>query len=184
MHRLPTIAYNSYFALLEMNASQEAILGVDFKIDKERSLIGRFSAVKYNLEDEGYPEDDLFNDMAYRVSVGYACSNISLMYTKDISYDGDLDGFNFDIRYPFFEHMLIPHAGIVYSSYALGDDLDKASTWAGVAGVTYRPFRVLSVDLQGQYMTNKVYKSDMRAFARINYWFNDPFNMFNEGGEQ
>ena len=80
--------------------------------------------------------------------------------------------------------MFTPHAGIVYSNYALADDLDKASTWAGVLGATYRPFRVLSVDVQGQYMTNKVYKSDMRVFMRINYWFNDPFNMFNEGGDK
>ena len=98
--------------------------------------------------------------------------------------DGDLDGLNFELRYPLFEKKFTPHAGIVFSNYALSDNLDKTSAWAGVLGATYRPFRALSVDVQGQYMANKIYKSDMRGYLRINYWFNHPFGIFSQEDAQ
>lgn len=173
-HREPTIAWNSYFAFLEMSANQEAVLGIDYKVHSQITLLGRFSAVKYDME-EGYPEDDNIEDVAYRVSVGAAHKYASLMYTKDVSIDGDLDGLNFELRYPLLDKRLIPHAGIAYSNYALASNLEKTSTVAAVLGAAYRPIKHVSIDVQGQYMTNKIYKSDMRAFLRINYWFNDPF---------
>jgi hypothetical protein len=179
-HREPTIAWNSYFAILEMSANQEAVLGIDYKVCPRITLLGRFSAVKYNAEDD-YPEDENINDVAYRIAVGAAYKYASVMYTKDVSVDGDLDGLNFELRYPLLDKSLIPHAGIVYSNYALanylasGEAMEKTSTLAAVLGAMYRPIKQVSIDVQGQYMTNKIYKSDMRAFLRINYWFNDPF---------
>ncbi|PLX24744.1 MAG: hypothetical protein C0600_12710 [Ignavibacteria bacterium] len=164
-HREPIIAYNSYFALLEAEANQEAVLGIDYRVHPRLTLMGRFSTVMYDDEN------------AFRVSAGAMNKYASIMYTKDVSYDGDLDGFNLHFTYPLMQGMLVPHVGAVYSTYALGDDLDKTSTWVGVVGTTVRPVKTLSIDIQGQYMTNKIYESDMRAFARINYWFSNPFGI-------
>jgi hypothetical protein len=136
-HREPILAYNSYFSLLEAEANQEAVLGIDYSIHPKLTLMGRFSTVMYD----------------------------------------DVHGFNLHFTYPLMEGMLVPHVGAVYSSYALAENLDKTSTWAGVVGTTFRPVKTVSIDLQGQYMTNKIYQSDMRAFVRINYWFSNPFGL-------
>ncbi len=164
-HREPVLAYNSYFALIEAEANQEAALGVDYRLHPRLTLLGRVSYVMFD------------DDNAMRVSVGAANKYASLMYTKDVSYDGDLDGFNLQFTYPLMQGMLVPHIGAVYSTYTLSDDLDKTNTWVGVLGTTVRPMKTVSFDIQGQYMTNKVYKSDMRMFARINYWFADTFGI-------
>ncbi len=171
-HREPVIAWNSYFALLEAEGHQEAVLGVDYQLHPHLTLLGRVSTVMYD------------DESAFRLSLGAANKYASLMYTKDVSYDGDLDGFNLHFTYPLMDGMLIPHAGAVYSTYALAENLDdatnwneRASTWVGVLGTTFRPIKTLSLDIQGQYMTNRIYKSDMRAFARINYWFSNPFGL-------
>jgi hypothetical protein len=158
-HRDQTIAYNSYFALLEAEANQEATIGVDYKLHPLATVVGRFSTVLYE------------DDNAIRVSLGAMNKFMSVMYTKDVSYDGKLDGFDGHFTYPFLEGMLVPHIGAMYSTYALADGLDRAATWAGTAGAMFRPWKMLSFDVEGQYLTNKVYKSDLRAFARINYWF-------------
>ncbi|MCZ7555706.1 MAG: hypothetical protein M5R41_04800 [Bacteroidia bacterium] len=165
-HREPVLAYNSYFALLEASANQEVALGVDYRIHPRLTLLGRVSTVMYD------------DDNAMRVSLGAANKYASIMYTKDVSYDGDLDGFNLQFTYPLMQGMLVPHVGAVYSSYALGENLDKTSTWVGVVGATVRPWKMLSFDVQGQYMTNKIYESDMRAFARVSYWFSEALGLW------
>ena len=167
-HREPVLAYNSYFSLFEAEANQEAVLGVDYTVMPYLTLLGRFSGVIYD------------DDNAFRASVGAMNKYASIMYTKDLGYAGDLDGLNLQLTYPFFHGMLVPHLGALYSSYVYtpGDEgisSERSSTWAGVLGTTFRPLRSLSFDLQGQYMTNKIYKSDMRVFARLNYWFSNPF---------
>ena len=167
-HREPTIAYNSYFAMFEQEANTEAILGVDYRVLPMLTLEARVSSVMYEEE------------TAYRVSLGASTKYMSIMYTKDVSYDGALNGFNVHCMHPFCNGMFTPHIGIVYSTYALADNLDKTSTWAGVAGFMLRPLRILSCDVQAQYMTNKIYKSDMRVFARINYWFSEAFGYSKE----
>ena len=169
-HREPVIAWNSYFALLESSAHQEAVLGATYDIHPRVSLLGRVSTVMYE------------DDNAFRVSLGAVNKYASIMYTKDVSYDGDLDGFNLHFTYPLMDGKLVPHLGAVYSTYALAENLtdatnwnERASTWVGVAGATVRPIPSVSFDLQGQYMTNRIYASDIRAFARVNYWFSNPF---------
>lgn len=163
-HREPVIAYNSYFSIFEMSANQEAELGVDYYYSKHIAVLGRVSAISFEDEE------------AYRVSLGASAWNTSIMYTKDVSYDGDLDGFNLQFVWPFLDNKLLPNLGLVYSTYALSDDLAKSSsTWAGVIGAMYRPYHALSIDLQGQYLTNKIYQSDSRILVRISYWFAETF---------
>jgi hypothetical protein len=163
--REQTLAYNSYFRLLESEANQEAMVGIDYRVLPMITVNARFSHVAYE------------NDAATCIALGASSKYASLMYTKDISYDGDLDGFNLQGAYPFLHGMLVPHLGVVYSSYALSEDGEKTSTLAGVAGATVRPWNSLSCDLEAQYMTNKIYKSDIRVFARINYWFAKTFGI-------
>jgi hypothetical protein len=171
-HREPVIAWNSYFALLEASAHQEAVLGASYRTQSPPDA----DWTRFHGHVRGRN--------ALRVSLGAMNKYASIMYTKDVSYDGDLDGFNLHFTYPLMDGMLVPHVGAVYSTYALAASLDdktnwneRASTWVGVAGATFRPMQSVSFDLQGQFMTNKIYASDMRLFARVNYWFSNPFGL-------
>jgi hypothetical protein len=67
--------------------------------------------------------------------------------------------------------------GVSYTTYKLSENEEKNNLITVLAGVNYRPFRVLSVDLQGQYMNNKIYKEDYRFFLKVNYWFNTNLNL-------
>jgi hypothetical protein len=171
-HREPTISYNSYFSLFEAEANQEISAGVDYRLHRHLTLQGRVSEVLYDGE----------NDT--RIMIGAVNMYAALTYTKDISYDGDLDAFNFSFMYPLFEGRLTPNLGVVLSNYALGDDFEKITTWAGVAGAVYRPFRTLSFDIQGQYVSNKIYSSDIRGFIRVSYWFTKCRGAHDTGGER
>jgi hypothetical protein len=170
-HREPVIAWNSYFSLFEAEANQEAVLGVDYRLHPRLSLHARIATVLYDGEE------------AVRASLGASNKYASVMYTKDVSYDGDLDGFNLQFTYPLMSGKVVPHVGMVFSSYALGENLEKTSTWAAIAGTMVRPLPKVSVDLQCQYITNRIYSSDIRIFARVNYWFAHTFGLETGGAE-
>ncbi len=168
-HREPTIAWNSYFSMFEAEANQEAVLGVDYRLHPRVTLHARVSTVLFD------------DETSQRASLGASNKYASVMYTKDVSSDGDLDGFNLQFTYPLVDGRVVPHVGMVYSSYALGENLEKTSTWAAIAGTMVRPLPQVSVDLQGQYLTNRIYESDIRIFARVNYWFAHTFGLGSEG---
>ncbi|MBK7252849.1 MAG: hypothetical protein IPI04_02755 [Ignavibacteria bacterium] len=50
--------------------------------------------------------------------------------------------------------------GISYSSYNIGLLSKKENAFSGSLGFTFRPAPKFSVDLQGQSITNKIYKYD------------------------
>ena len=41
---------------------------------------------------------------------------------------------------------------------------------SGQLGITYRPMPQFSVDIQGQFLINRIYKSDARILAGFSYW--------------
>jgi hypothetical protein len=75
-----------------------------------------------------------------------------------------------------FEGLLTPSFGFSYTRYKITEDDPTNELVSLLAGTNYRPFRTLSFDLQGQYMSNKIYDNDWRLFFKLNYWFNTIFN--------
>ncbi len=169
-HREPTIAWNSYFALLEAKANDEYSFGADYDIHPRLRLHGSVSTVTY---DE--------NDYQYRVTLGASNSYASVMYTRDFSVDGGLDGVNAFVSYPLVQGKVVPSAGVTYSSYALSETMDRTTALALVGGVMVRPWPMLSFDAQAQYFRNNLYESDVRGFLRINYWFAHSMAQSEEG---
>lgn len=164
-NRQSMIAYNSYFNTIESEANQEAVVGLDYEILPHFQIVARFSDVMYE------------DAKAWRFTIGASSRYASIMYTHDLSYDGSLDGFSMQAAYPMLKGKLSPHIGVNLSNYTLAEGVDKMSTLSTVVGATCRPWQQLSVDLQGQFMNNKIYKSDTRIFARINYWFAESFGI-------
>ena len=96
----------------------------------------------------------------------------SLTYRKTLGYAGELDAVSLYSAYTLFEGFFTPSVGVSYTSYKLSADSETNSLTTLLVGANVRPFRVLSFDLQGQYMDNKIYKNDLRVFFKLNYWFN------------
>jgi hypothetical protein len=74
--------------------------------------------------------------------------------------------------------MLIPTLGISYNTYKLNTADDTENTIAAVLGLIARPLQMLSIDLQGQWLNNKVYKNDVRLYAGLNFWFSEQLHIF------
>jgi len=168
-YRKSQIAYNSYFSLLERSATGEFVVGADYALNENLNLLFRYSGVVYE------------EDFGMRVTTGIACRYLTFSYSKDLSYDGELDGFSGRFRYPILGGKIVPNVGAAYSRYALADGIEKLSTLALSGGFTIRPWKIISLDVQGQYLTNKIYSSDMRVFARLNYWLANTFSSVKEG---
>lgn len=160
--REPLIRYNSYFTIFEsvVQNSQEIELGANYRINSALNLIGKIGLVKYS------------DDNSTRLSVGIISPLGVISYKKNFGYAGELDGISLFTNYSLFKGILTPSLGLNYYSYRLSSNDDKNTVLALLLGTNFRPLRILSFDIQGQYLSNKIYKNDLRLFLKINYWFN------------
>lgn len=165
--REPLIRYNSYFTIFEsvVQNNQEFDLGLNYRLNSYFNFTGKFGIVKYN------------DDNSTKISVGMATPFGMFSYTKNFGYAGELDGISLYSNYRFLNGLLTPSLGLGYSNYKLSTSSPKNSALYILAGTNIRPWRFLSFDLQGQYLNNKIYKSDFRFFFKINYWFNTNLNV-------
>ncbi len=165
VHREPRVPYNSIFSVFEHSGTNEFGVGADYFFSKLLSVYARYSYL--SLEDTG----------SQQITVGLNAGYGSLVYAHNFGYSGDLDGIYAQIMYPFMNRKLMVSGGISYSSYRLsgytlpGSQSDRESALTGLIGVTVRPVNVISFDVQGQLVTNRIYKMDYRLFVKVNYWF-------------
>jgi hypothetical protein len=163
-YRAPKIRYNSIFSVFDYGNTQEIEVGGDYKLNKEFTVIGKFGNVTYESEN------------SQRITAGLNTNWGSFNYRKTFGYAGELDAVSLYSAYSLYEGLLTPSLGVSYTSYKLSEDSEKNNLTTLLAGLNFRPFRVLSFDVQGQYMNNKIYKDDYRFFFKLNYWFNE--NLF------
>lgn len=160
-YRAPQIRYNSIFAVFDFGNTQEIEAGVDYKISKAFSVIGKFGNVEYK------------DDNSQRFTLGLNSEYGSLSYRQTLGYAGELSSLSFYTGRTFLDGLLTPSIGLAYTNYKLTADADESNDIISLlAGVNVRPWRTLSFDLQGQFSDNKIYKNDLRLFFKINYWFN------------
>ncbi|MBM4176149.1 MAG: LPS assembly protein LptD [Ignavibacteria bacterium] len=160
--REPLIRYNSYFTIFEaaVENSQEVEAGVDYRFNSFLTAIGKFGYVTYKDEN------------STRITAGLIIPFGTITYRKSLGYAGEIDNVSLYSAYPLFCGLVTPSLGLSYSGYKLSASDEKNNVLSLLAGFNYRPWRILSFDLQGQYMNNKIYKNDYRLFFKINYWFN------------
>lgn len=160
-YRAPLIRYNSIFAVFDYGNTYEVEIGADYKLTPHFSFNARGGVVNFK------------DDNASRISFGLNTSYGSLNYRKTFGYAGELDAVSLYAAHSFFEGMITPSCGLAFTSYKLSpSESEKNSLVTLLAGLNYRPFKSFSVDIQGQYMNNTIYKDDMRFFLKLNYWFN------------
>lgn len=159
-YRAPQIRYNSIFAVFNYGNTQEIEGGVDYKINSNFTVIGKFATVNYK------------DDNSQRATIGLNTKFGSVSYRKTFGYAGELDALSIYTARTFFDGFITPSIGLGYTTYKLSADDDANNIISLLAGCNVRPWNVLSFDLQGQYFNNKIYQNDFRILFKLNYWFN------------
>jgi hypothetical protein len=163
-YREPRVKYNSIFSVFDYGNTQEIELGGSYKLSSLFTVSGRFGNVIYRD-----------NENSGRITVGMYSNYGSITYRKNLGDAGELDALSVYSAYTLFDGVLTPSVGLSFTGYKLSDDSEKNNLTSLLAGLNFRPWRELSLDLQGQYMDNQIYKNDFRFLIKANYWFNTNF---------
>lgn len=158
-YRQPQISYNSIFWVFNYRNFNEVEAGVDYLLNKSFNFYAKAANVFYTDEN------------SLRVQLGISHPNFGLSLIKYTGYSGESDGI-----YAYFNHELLKSelaltSGLNYSKYRIKNYSDeKENTFGGMLGLTYRPFNRITIDIQGQLISNRIYKTDTRLLLGINYW--------------
>jgi len=159
-YRQPLIRYNSIFSVFDYGNTYEVEGSVDYKVFDWLTVFEKFAHVKYQ------------DASSERFTVGFSSDFGSVSYRKNLGYSGELDAVSLFTGHSFFNGFFTPSVGVSFTNYKIADETEKNSLTSVLAGFNLRPWKNFSVDIQGQYMDNKIYKNDFRMLAKINYWFN------------
>ncbi len=159
-YREPRVRYNSIFSVFDYGNTQEIEAGLDYKIDKNYTILAQFGYVKFK------------DDNSSRIGLGASTKFGTFSYRKTFGYAGEMDAVSLYSAYTFLDGLITPNIGLSYASYKVSKDSETNNITTLSAGLNFRPFRKLSFDLQGQYLDNKIYKNDFRVFFKLNHWFN------------
>jgi len=162
-YRQPLIRYNSIFSVFDFGNTEEYELGADYMIASNIWTSLKFGNVKYR------------DDNSQRITAGLNTNYGTISYRKTLGYEGEMDAISLYTARTFFDGIFTPTVGLSYTSYILAKGEARHYLTTLLAGFNYRPIRILSFDLQGQYMDNKIYENNYRVFFKINYWFNTNF---------
>ncbi len=159
IHRAPIIPFNSFFSVFTIHTTDEVEGGVDVLLLPRLRTFVRGAYVRY----EG--------DKSFRYTIGLANDYASLSYRGNSGYAGELNSVSCQGLYPLFDRFLTPTIGLSYYSYRLSAAAAREEAMTGLLGATVRPDLPVSLDVQVQWLRNKVYNNDVRIFGQLNYWF-------------
>jgi hypothetical protein len=183
MYYEPKISFNSIFWVFTHKENHEIEGGFDYNIFRDISAFVRASYVMYNGDAPVIATSSpIPSDNSVRLEAGFNSPKYGMQYTRYFGYAGQSDAVN-GYYYRQIVKSLSAHLSLSYSNYRLEDfetttngTNEKIDALAGMLGFTFRPFKNLSVDVQGQYIFNEIYKSDVRLLAGVNLWFFKNFN--------
>ncbi len=159
-YREPRIRYNSIFSVFNYGNTQEIEGGIDYRISPKYTVLGKFANVTY----EG--------DSAQRLTLGFNTVYGNVSYRKTFGYAGELDAVSVYTARSFMEGFITPSLGFAFTTYKLTPEAKSNDIITLLAGTNVRPWKVVSFDLQLQYLNNKIYNNDVRFLFKLNYWFN------------
>jgi hypothetical protein len=168
MHRLPRVSYNSIFSAFIQNSVDEIEGGVEYEFATRTRGYARLGSVKYS------------DERSTRWSLGVATGYGTVNYTGGNGYAGEIRSFSVQGIYPLDGNRIVPSAGIAYTTYRLNEDEEIRNALSLVAGGSCRPLPSLSIDLQAQFLANRIYASALNGFVRVNYWFREKLNLFEQ----
>jgi hypothetical protein len=159
IYRQPRISYNSIFTAFVSSATSEVEGGAEYAFMPLFRAFARFGNVTYSGE------------TSQRWTLGVNAGYGTFSYTGSNGYAGELQSFNLYASYPMLNNLLVPNAGVSYGSYRLSAEDARQDAFSLLLGAILRPSAAFSCDLQGQWLTNKIYSHDVRLQAKLSYWF-------------
>jgi len=165
LFRNPRLPYNSIFTVFDYKSVTEYEAGADYFVTPVYRVFVRGAYVQYS------------GDNSFRYTVGIGNENLELRYRGNTGYAGELNTVTLQGAYPLLNNRIAPNAALTYTRYRLDDNASTESAVAAALGTTLRLVQAVSIDLQGQWVNNIVYKSDFRFFGKINYWFSERFDL-------
>jgi len=166
IHREPRLSYNSIFWVFAYNTISEYELGAEYAICKDWQVFGKFGAVSYGDENTN------------RITLGGSMKYASASFSLNTGYGGELAAFSANAGYPLLNNKITPTIMIGYAHYKLDSNAPTADALSAAVGAVYRPLPALSLDLQLQWIQNKVYSNDTRLFFRGSYYLSEHLNIF------
>lgn len=156
----PMVRYNSIFSVFNFANTWEIEAGADYIISSEYTVLGKFANVTYQ------------DETSQRLTLGLKSPYGNITVRKNFGFAGEMDALSFYTAYSAFKGLLTPSIGFSLTHYKLTPDDSDNQVVSFLGGVNYRPIRMLSFDMQGQFLKNKIYHDDWRLLFKINYWFN------------
>jgi len=167
VQREPRLQFNSIFTVFAYNTLKEYEVGGEYAITPMWQVFAKYGSVSYGDED------------SKRVTVGVNGDHISASVTRNVGYAGELSAASASFGYPLFENKLMPTLMASFAQYKLSESASKLNDALSVGlGLVFRPIPVLSLDAQGQWIQNKIYKNDIRLFVRASYLFSQQLGLF------
>ena len=171
MYREPHYNYNSIFWVFTYNQNQEIAGGLDYTLKNGINIYGRTGVVLYKNSaiNQGSPGET--KNISVKIQAGFSHPNYGMNFTRYMGYAGESDGVSAYIQKDIYKDKVSGSASVNYSNYKLGDyEVDKVNAFSGQLGLTFRPMPQFSVDVQGQFLINRIYKSDARCLVGFSYW--------------
>jgi hypothetical protein len=167
IYREPFVPYNSFFTVFPMNSIREYEGGIEYLFSTSLQAFGRFAYVSYT------------DDNSRRLTIGANARYASVSYSGSNGYAGRLSSYYVQGMYPLFDRMFIPTVGFSYATYRLNAGVQKREeSFAGSFGAVIRSLHSISLDMQVQWLRNKVANNDVRLFGKLSYWFSHDLNLF------
>lgn len=172
-YREPHFTYNSVFWVFTYGKNQEITGGLDYTLKNGINIFGKAGVVLYdNYEVSTADSIPSTDNSSWKLQAGFTHPNFGLTFTSYLGYAGESNGISGYVQRQIVPEILSGSASFSYSNYRIGDVYasDKLNAFSGLLGITYRPIPQFSVDLQGQFLTNSIYKTDARILAGFSYW--------------
>ncbi len=168
IYRMPRISYNSISSVFTQSSVREYEAGVEYGLLPRVRAFARLALVSYT------------DDKSHRWTLGVNSGYGSFSYSGSDGYAGQLQSVSLQGAYPVFNRLVVPTLGLTYASYRLSPESTRDNALSVVLGGIVRPMSTLSVDLQGQWLTNKILSRDVRLQAKASYWFAEKLPFFRE----
>ncbi len=159
-HRDSRLPYNSIFSVFDHSGTDEYDIGANLMFNQNISAFGSYSRIVYT------------GDNSNQFTIGTTIYLFTVSFSHNDGFAGNLNGVNAQFIYPFMDRKFVAIASASVSDYKILQELTSTNRlYSGSLGVTYRPLNLLSINLQGQYYQDPIYRSDFRGYLQVSYYF-------------
>lgn len=161
-YRGAQLTYNTTFWTMAqfwpLSHYQQVEGSIDYALKNGINLFASISDVIY------------IDDNALKYEAGFKNPWYGLYYVGYSGYTGESNGAVGYVYHELVRSKLSGNLTLNYSNYKLGEYATQSEDqFSGMLGITYRPSPQFSIDAQGQFLTNMIYKTDTRFLIGATY---------------